>query len=447
MVSETVQIKNLFLIQINDNQVNPIFCDLKIENGKIIEIQPKNFTDFVEGKLEKSDNENFYDAAGRVATIPFINFHEHIYSRLAKGLTIKGSTENFHKILKNLWWKLDLILDEEMIRASALMAAIESIRTGTTYIFDHHSSPNFTKGSLKIISETLTQFGLRGTICFETTDRNGVELTKLAAQENYDFIESQSENFKGMFGLHASFTLKDQTLRFVSSLLKDFNTGIHIHLCEDKIDKEISEKKFKALPLERLLKFNLLNSKSILAHGIHLKKKEYKRIAEVGAALALNPDSNMNNAVGLPKYKKIPFEVIVVPGTDGMHSNIAKTFKQLFLLYRHSGESMSDAFSWIKRIYFNQLNFIKNYFEDFTSLNLGERADLVIWDYVPVNNLTAENFWGHFIYALLERKPISVFQNGKFLMKDFQFQFNESEINLEIARQGIRLKEKFENEI
>ena len=447
MTNSSLLIKNLFLAQISNNQINPVFCDLKVENGKIVEVVPKNFNDFVEGKIENTENENSYDAKGRVATIPFVNFHEHIYSRLAKGLTIKSSMENFHKILKNLWWKLDLILDEDMIRSSALMSAIESIRTGTTYLFDHHSSPNSTKGSLKIISETLEQFGLRGTICFETTDRNGVELTKLAVQENYDFIESSGENFRGMFGLHASFTLKDQTLKFVSSLLKDFDTGIHIHLCEDKVDREISEKKFKNSPLERLIKFNLLNSKSILAHGIHLKKKEYKKIAEFGSAIAFNPDSNMNNSVGLPKFKKLPSDLTIIPGTDGMHSNIAKTLKQLFLLYRHSDASMDEAFEWIQKIYFDQLKFVKNYFEDFTSLNAGERADFVIWDYVPVNNLTSENFWGHLIYAILERQPVSVIQNGKFLMKDFQLQFDVDEINREIVKQGIRLKEKFENEV
>lgn len=444
-MNSEIFIKNIFLAQINSNQINPIFCDLKIENGKISEILPKNYNAFINGEYTSENHSNDYDAKGAVATIPMINFHEHIYSRLAKGLSIKGSTENFHKILKNLWWKLDLVLDEEMNRASALMAAIESIKTGTTYLFDHHSSPNATKGSLKIIAETLSQFGLRGTICFETTDRNNPELTKQAIQENFDFIENASENFKGMLGLHASFTLKDQTLKLVSNLLKDFDTGIHIHLCEDKVDREISEKKFDASPLERLIKFNLINSKSILAHGIHLKKKEYKKIAELGAAIALNPDSNMNNAVGLPKYKKIPADVKLIPGTDGMHSNTAKTLKQLFLLYRHSGESFADTFSFIQRVYFNQIDFIKNYFDDFTTLNLNERADLVIWDYMPVNQLSSENFWGHFIYAILERQPKSVIQNGKFLMRDFQLQFDVDEIEKEIVRQGNRLKEKFEN--
>lgn len=440
-----IYIKNIFLVQIAGNQVNPVFCDLKIEDGRIAEIIPKEFNAFVNGEYDSEISSDYYDAKGSVATIPMINFHEHIYSRLAKGLNIKGSTENFHKILKNLWWKLDLMLDEDMIRASALMTVLESIRNGTTYIFDHHSSPNSTKGSLKVIADTLSEFGLRGTICFEVTDRNGLELTKQAVQENYDFIESNGENFKGMFGLHASFTLKDQTLRFVSNLIKDFETGIHIHLCEDKIDREISEKKFDASPLERLFKFNLVNSKSILAHGIHLKKKEYRKIAEIGAAIALNPDSNMNNSVGLPEFKKFPAKLRLLPGTDGMHSNISKTIKQLFLLYRHYGGSFADTFSFLQRIYFNQIDFVKKYFDDFTTLNLNERADLIIWDYVPVNQLTAENFWGHFVYAVLERQPKTVIQNGKFYLKDFQLQFNVDSFEKEIIKQGMRLKEKFES--
>ncbi len=445
-MTEKLIIKNLFLARIIDEKVEPLFCDIEISNGKIDKIHEKNFQDFVEGNYETSIMDNEYDAKGSLATIPFVNFHDHIYSRLAKGINVKGSTENFHKILKNLWWKLDLILDEEMIRASAMMAAIESIKSGTLYIFDHHSSPNFVQNSLRTITNTLKELNLQGTICFETSDRNGIEITKKSAQENYEFIEGNDENFKGMFGLHASFTLKDQTLKFVSNLMKDFDTGIHIHLCEDKVDREISLKKFGELPLNRLLEFNLLNQKSVLAHGIQLKKKEYKKIAQVGSAIALNPDSNMNNSVGLPSYKKLPEDLILLPGTDGMHANIFRTFKQLFLLFRHSGESFASTFEWINRIYFNQISFVKKFFPDFTLLNEGEKADLIIWNYIPVNEMNESNFWGHFIYGALESTPKTVIKNGKFLLKDNNLTFDEDLINKEITKQGIRLKQKFEAE-
>ncbi len=438
-------IKNLNLIQIKENDINPVFCDLRIESGKIIEIIPKDFKEFVFNHSEnQKPAEDEYDAQGTVGLIPLINFHDHIYSRLAKGLAIKSSTDNFHKILKNLWWKLDRVLDYGMIRASAQMAVLESIRNGTTYIFDHHSSPDSAKGSLEIIANTFSEFNLRGTFCFEITDRNGNELKKEAIKENCEFIEKSNENFKGMIGLHASFTLKDSTLKLIGDLMNDYDTGIHIHLCEDKVDREISKKQFDASPLKRLLKFNLINSKSILAHGIHLKKKEYEMIAERGAAIALNPDSNMNNSVGIPTFKNLPENLKLLLGTDGMHSNIAKTFKQVFLLYRHSGGSFSEGIEFIKQIYFNQIEFVKNYFGNFSTLNLNENCDLVIWDYLPVNELTTDNFWGHFIYGITERYPRSVIQGGKFLMKDYIVGGVDFNYLKNIALQGLRLKENFE---
>ena len=94
--------------------------------------------------------------------LPFVNFHDHIYSRLAKGLPLKGDFGNFQNVLHNLWWKLDRALDSEMIVASAQMAALESIRNGVTYIFDHHSSQNEISGNLTTIKNVLHEFGLRG---------------------------------------------------------------------------------------------------------------------------------------------------------------------------------------------------------------------------------------------------------------------------------------------
>ena len=107
--------------------------------------------------------------------------------------------------------------------------------------------------------------------------------------------------------------------------------------------------------------------------------------------------------------------------------------------------SRINSFSFIKNLYIDQIKFIRNYFSDFSLLDTKSQANLVIWDYVPVNYLSSENFWGHFIYAILEREAKSVIQQGNFLMKDFQLQCDEDSINREIFIQGLRLKQKFEN--
>ena len=147
--------------------------------------------------------------------------------------------------------------------------------------------------------------------------------------ENRSFlIEQTNENIKSLLGLHASFTLSDESLLNASNLLNEFDLGIHIHLCEDKIDNEESIRLFNLSPVERLNQYNLLNNKSILSHGVHLSNHDYKTVADIGCAIAYNPESNMNNAVGIPLFD-IPSAIQLITGTDGMHSNPGKSLKQI----------------------------------------------------------------------------------------------------------------------
>jgi cytosine/adenosine deaminase-related metal-dependent hydrolase len=437
------KITNAWICQITREKVKPVFGDIIISNGKIKDIIPGDFKAYL--KSNKTQSNDSYDAGGRVVTIPLVNFHEHFYSRLAKGLRIKGDMSSFYNILKNLWWKLDRSLNLPMIKASAQMAAAESIRNGVTYVFDHHSSPDNANKSLKIIAKVLKQCKMRGVLCFEATDRNGNALSNESLNENTRFLKSDvNEDIKGMFGLHASFTVSNQTLQAVSKFIYENDLGIHIHLCEDASDNVISKKNFGRLPLQRLIDNNLLNDKSVLAHSIHLTGNEYKQIEKYQSAVAVNPESNLNNSVGLMNFKLLPDNLPILCGTDGMHANPGKSLKVIFLLMRHAGFSFEEAFNRIIKIYFDQIGFVKKYFSDYPLLNKNERADFLIWDYIPPTPLNAENFWGHYIYGILERPVHSVIQGGSFLMKDKQLlAVNESELYKKIYLQGEKLFKKF----
>jgi len=435
---KNITITNAWIVQISGQKIVPVFGDILISEGCISDIKEKDYKNLYTQPAKYFSNT--INAGGRVVTVPMINFHDHFYSRLAKGLPLTGSMENFENILRNLWWKLDVVLDAEMIRASAQMAALESIRNGVTYIFDHHSSPKSANGSLETIADVLREFGLRGVLCFESTDRNGKQLAENGISENLNYLRNSTDNdFKAMFGLHASFTLNDDTLRRTSEVIKEYGLGIHIHLCEDKIDREESLKNFKNNPVDRLNHFGLLNDKSILAHGIHLTDEDYRSISNCGSAIVYNLDSNFNNAVGLPEILRTPLNVPILTGTDGMNSNPARTFKQLFLLARHQGMTFEQSLDWIKKVYFDELNFVQKYYPDFSSLKTKDRADLIIWDYIPPTPFMEENFWGHYIYGILDRPIHSVIQNGNILMNNFRMDFAESEYQQNIAAQGSRL--------
>ena len=435
-------VENAWICPVIEGEVIPLFGDIIIAQGKISKIRPKSFQTFQKNPVKVGKDS--FNAFGRVVTIPLVNFHDHIYSRLAKGLPLTGKFDNFQNVLKNLWWKLDRALDMEMITASAQMAALESIRNGVTYIFDHHSSQNEIDGSLTEIKSVLSKFGLRSVLCFESTDRNGTDKALAGLIENINFYSSQNnEDFKSMLGLHASFTLSDDLLLEACKLLKKYNLGIHIHVAEDNSDNTLSMEYAGASPVNRLKKFRLMNDTSILVHGVHLKEKDFIKISDAESAIAFCLDSNMNNSVGLPQFEKIPKSIPLLAGTDGMNANLARSLKQLFLVFRNQGLSGDQSTGLIKKIYIDQIGFVKKYFNDYPSLNENDRADLIVWDYVPPTPLNRENFWGHLIYGIFEYPVHSVIQNGSFLMRDFRLiNIDADRIMNDISKQGERLFNK-----
>jgi len=439
-----LKITNAWICQIEDNKIKPVFGDIYIRNGTIIDIQKKKYNDYVVETENKTAPKSGYNVQGRVVTVPQVNFHEHFYSRLAKGLSIKGDMDSFENILNNLWWKLDKILDRDMTIASIQMAALESIQNGVTYIFDHHASQKFIKDSLSDIADILKKMGLRAVLCFETSDRIDEKLSTAALKENERYAKFQNGDLKAMLGLHASFTLKDCTLEEAGKVIENNDLGIHIHLCEGDTDRKESQRLFGNLPTRRLKKYNLLNDKSILAHGVDLIDEDYIMIKESGSAFVFNIDSNFNNSVGLPDFKDALQDIPVLVGTDGMHANIAKSMKQLFLCLRFQENSFDKAFQFINKCYFDQINFVKKYYPDFPSLQLGDRADFIVWDYIPPTPFIVENFFGHYIYGMCERPIQSVIQNGKFLMKNQQISLSsKQDIELNIHQQGRKLFSKF----
>ncbi len=436
-------IRNAWICQLDaQDNVRPVFGDLEIADGKIktITVRPANHFVPLQSKQE-------IDAHGRVLTTPMVNFHEHIYSRLAKGLPISGPMTNFVEILESLWWKLDRLLDLPMVEASAQMATLECLQQGVTYLFDHHASPSAVSGSLTTIARVLQSFNLRSVMAFEVSDRNGQEVSRASIEENLDFIQNHTNaDTKGMMGLHALFTISDQTLRTIAEQISNQNIGIHIHVAEDRADVELNREKFQKSLAERLDEFNLLNDRSLLIHGVHLTDDDLKIIARSGAALAFNPDSNLNNAVGLPRYASLPEQIPILMGTDGMHANVGRSLKQIFLLHRHQGNSFEQSFAFVQKIYKDQLQFVRRYFADFPRLQSGDRADFVIWEYQPPTPLTSENFFGHYLYGLLETPPYSVFQAGQQLLHQQQILIQDRHSIFEnIQQQGHRLFEIFKN--
>ena len=238
------------------------------DGGKIVEV---GVTADLKAKYPQAE---FVDAKGGIIMPGLINAHTHIYSALARGLAIVGNNPtNFYEVLDGTWWAIDRNLDLEATRASAQALVIDSIKQGVTTIFDHHASFCEIPGSLMKIAEVTKEFGMRASLCYEVSDRDGEEKSIQSVQENKDFIDycekNPSDMLKAMFGGHALFTISDKTFDRMNAA-NNGRVGYHIHVSEGMNDVYDSLQNYGRRPVQRLQDHNILGPKTILGHCIHV---------------------------------------------------------------------------------------------------------------------------------------------------------------------------------
>ena len=124
----------------------------------------------------KYPDAQFVDAKGGVIMPGLINAHTHIYSGLARGLAIEGNNPtNFLEVLEGTWWNIDRHLTLDGTRACAYATVLDCIRDGVTTIFDHHASFREIPGSLFAIQDVCREVGIRASLCYEVSERDGME--------------------------------------------------------------------------------------------------------------------------------------------------------------------------------------------------------------------------------------------------------------------------------
>jgi putative selenium metabolism protein SsnA len=385
--------------------------DIRISEGEIVSIAPH---------LNTLRGEETIDLSGKIVMPGFVCSHTHLYSALSRGMPAPSkSPRNFVEILERIWWKLDAALDEESIYYSALMGAIESLKFGTTTLIDHHASPNHIKGSLDVIKEAMSRVGQRGILCYETTDRGGLKRRDLGLVENDRFITENTSNihFRGTIGAHASLTLGNDSLRKLGELAELYDTGVHIHVAEDRADVLDSERKYRMSLVDRLQKFGILRRKSIFAHGVHLTKKELAKVERSGAWMIHNPRSNMNNAIGYAPLKW--FGQHTALGTDGFPADMFEEAK--FGYFRNAESNSRTEFSRLPSMLQNGQKLVSEFFgRSFGTFSKGSPSDLVVLDYNAPTTLHTKNLQGHFLFGMNATAVQHVMVDGNWVVWDKQ---------------------------
>lgn len=325
--------------------------------------------------------------------------HHHLYSALARGMPAPPQQPTrFIEILERVWWRLDIALDDEMIRWSAMLGAVEALQSGTTCIVDHHESPSAIEGSLDIIADACAAVGVRTNLAYGVTERHGADGARRGLAENERFLRAGG---RGMVGVHAAFTCTDDTLQSAAALAADIGVGVHIHVAEGPDDADAGQR------LQALARDDWH-----LVHCVYLDR-------ELPGTIAHNPRSNMNNSVGYARPAARPNRIVL--GTDGIGADMLEEARLAYVRLREDDVLASPDTVW-------------GWLENGYTLFPEARADTVTWNY-PY----ADSGW-HVVFTPGVRALHVTAADGEVLLRDGRpTRVDVDEVRAKAAEQAQRL--------
>ena len=142
-------------------------------------------------------------------------------------------------------------------------------------------------------------------------------------------------------------------------------------------------------------------------------------LRSTGSMLVNNPESNMNNGLGVaPILEMLRHGVMVGVGTDGMSSHLISQARAMYLHQRTLHRDPTIAFSEACEILlYNNRDICNRLFhEPRGALAAGQLADIMIPEYVPFTPLNAETFFGHLLFGLSFSRVRTTIARGRVIV-------------------------------
>lgn len=416
-----------------------------ITNGKIITYEHPNriledqavlvqngiikLIDNQQQMLDAFPEEERLDAKGQLVMPGNICAHTHFYGAYSRGMAIPGAApDSFPSILDKLWWPLDRSLSLEDVKYSAYVCILEAIQHGTTTLIDHHASQNAVRGSLAEIAKVVEETGIRASLCYEVTDRDGEERARQGIEENLENIrlvkneKPLNGRLGATFGLHASLTLSEQTLEKCRQECPE-DVGFHIHVAEHSVDQYKTQEISGLRVVDRLHKHGILGPRSIAVHAVHVDGKEMELLRDTGTWVTHQPRSNMNNAVGIAQIESmLRMGIKVCLGNDGFSNAMWEEWKTCYLAHKlwNLDPRQMGGYTVQEIAVYNNAALATQQFggEVIGQLIPGAKADIILVDYKPFTPMTEGNLPWHILFGFHESMVTTTIVDGNVLMKD-----------------------------
>jgi cytosine/adenosine deaminase-related metal-dependent hydrolase len=293
------------------------------------------------------------------------------------------------------------------------------------------------KGSLDRIAGAVKQTGLRACLCYELSDRDGDRIIDEGLEENADFARrcacEQDPQLRALVGLHAAFTLSDRSLDRASALGRELGIGFHVHVAEAASDVAFNREHHGLSSVARLEAHGILGPKSLAGHCVHADSADMDILARTGTFVAHNPQSNLNNAVGIASVVEMAERGVRVGlGTDAMTVNMLEEVRVGLFAQHLRQDNPSCGFMELANALFvrNPELASQLWGTPIGRLEEGACADVILLDYHAPTPLDDATVLGHLIFGISQATVDTTICGGRILMEGRRLKIDVDETAL-----------------
>lgn len=333
-------------------------------------------------------NDADIDARDEVVIPGLVNCHTHMYALPIRGAPLTAAPESFYEALVEIWWEVDEAFTHDDARLSALGSCVEMLESGVTAFCDNYSGPNTLPGALEAVADGVARTPIRGMLTFEQTARNSVEEAMDGLAENRHFIEDGEDKYDRLSGHYCLHTLFTNTESVVEDTVDRATTNerpIQIHLEEGLVDVHRAIEDYGQRPVPALRDMGFFDAEIIAAHCVHSTEREIQILADHDVAVAHNPYSNINNAVGIADVETMQEEDMTIGiGDDGWDPDMFETMRSAVGIHKlkHNNPSAFDMATALEWATIGSAE-VMGMADEIGSIEEGKRGDFVTLDLGP----------------------------------------------------------------
>ncbi len=348
-----------------------------------------------------------------------INAHGHAAMTLFRGLADELPLMTW--LRENIWPAESRWVDEELVRAGSELAIAEQLQGGITCFSDMYFYP-------EVVSQLAHQSGIRAQITIPVLDfpipgardadealRKGVAL--------FDDLKHHPR-LSIAFGPHAPYSIADEKLESIRTLVAEMDIGIHMHVHETAQEVQDALSKHGERPMARLARLQLLGPRFQAVHMTQVNEDDIALLVEHNCSVIHCPESNLKLATGFCPVERLwEAGINVAIGTDGAASNndldLLGETRTAALLAKAVAESATalDAHRALRMATLNGARAL-GLDDHIGSLEVGKSADMVAFDFSRLAQQPIYDPASQLIYASGRDCVRHVWVGGKQLVDD-----------------------------